>query len=229
MSMVRPPWRTSHAHPLPVVRRSRGHRIQIRRLGAGRLPRGSSERGRCDLGAFCLLPPESEGQDGRALGSHRRLPALVQPGARHHDPRNHPVMSRLASGGRIDRTRPLSFRFNGAAYQGYAGDTLASALLANDVAAIARSVTYGRPRGIFSAGVEEPNALVQVGSETMLRATQVELVEGLEATGLNGRGRLTLDFPSPARGGGQGGGSPDSPSPSGGGPGGGFYAQIYPH
>ena len=118
-------------------------------------------------------------------------------------------MSRLASGGRIDRTHPLSFRFNGTAYEGYAGDTLASALLANDVAVIARSVTYERPRGIFSAGIEEPNALVQVGSETMLRATQVELVEGLEATGLNGRGRLTLDFPSPARGGGQGGGSYD--------------------
>ncbi|TMD86692.1 MAG: FAD-dependent oxidoreductase, partial [Chloroflexi bacterium] len=138
-------------------------------------------------------------------------------------------MSRLASGGRIDRTRHLSFRFNGAAYQGYAGDTVASALLANDVGVVAHSVTYGRPRGIFSAGVEEPNALVQVGSETMLRATQVELVEGIEAFGLNGRGRLTLDFPSPAHGGGQGGGSPASPSPSGGGQGGGFYDKIYAH
>src|ERR1700737_3566373 len=97
-------------------------------------------------------------------------------------------MSRLASGGRIDRARPLSFRFNGTPYRGYAGDTLASALLANDVRLVARSVTYGRPRGVFSAGVEEPNALVQVGHETMLRATQVELVDGLEAIGLNGRG-----------------------------------------
>ena len=122
-------------------------------------------------------------------------------------------MSRLASGGRIDRTRPLSFRFNGAAYQGYAGDTLASALLANDVAVVTHSVTYGRPRGIFSAGVEEPNALVQVGDETMLRATQVELVDGLEAFGLNGRGRLSLD----------------SPSPSGGGQDGGSYDKIYAH
>jgi sarcosine oxidase subunit alpha len=102
-------------------------------------------------------------------------------------------MSRLASGGRIDRTRPLSFRFNGPAYQAYAGDTLASALLANDVGVVAHSLTYGRPRGIFSAGVEEPNALVQVGSETMLRATQVDLVEGLEALGLNGRGRLASE------------------------------------
>jgi len=102
-------------------------------------------------------------------------------------------MSRLPTGGRIDRTRPLSFRFNGTSYHGYAGDTLASALLANDVGMVAHSVTYGRPRGIFSAGVEEPNALVHVGNETMLRATQVELVDGLEAIGLNGRGRLSTE------------------------------------
>lgn len=102
-------------------------------------------------------------------------------------------MSRLASGGRIDRTRPLHFSFNGIRYGGYEGDTLASALLANDVAVVARSATYGRPRGIFSAGVEEPNALVHIGKETMLRATQVELVDGLEAIGLNGRGRLPTE------------------------------------
>ncbi len=102
-------------------------------------------------------------------------------------------MSRLALGGRIDRTRPIHFTFNGVRYGGYEGDTLASALLANDVAVVARSVTYGRPRGIFTAGVEEPNALVHVGNETMLRATQVELVDGLEATGLNGRGGLSTE------------------------------------
>ncbi|HEX9097668.1 MAG TPA: 2Fe-2S iron-sulfur cluster-binding protein [Candidatus Dormibacteraeota bacterium] len=102
-------------------------------------------------------------------------------------------MSRLASGGRIDRTRPIYFSFNGTRYRGYQGDSLASALLANDVAVVARSVTYRRPRGIFSAGVEEPNALVEVGNETMLRATQVELVDGLEAIGLNGRGRLSTE------------------------------------
>ncbi len=102
-------------------------------------------------------------------------------------------MSRLPSYGRIDRTRPIHFTFNSIRYDGYVGDTLASALLANNVPVVAHSVTYGRPRGIFSAGVEEPNALVQVGNETMLRATQVELVEGLEATGLNGRGRLSTE------------------------------------
>jgi sarcosine oxidase subunit alpha len=100
-------------------------------------------------------------------------------------------LSRVALGGRIDRTRPIHFTFDGIRYGGYVGDTLASALLANDVSVVALSATYGRPRGIFSAGVEEPNALVQVGNETMLRATQVELVDGLEAIGLNGRGRLS--------------------------------------
>ena len=102
-------------------------------------------------------------------------------------------MSRLPQSGRVDRSHPLRFTFNGDMYHGFAGDTLASALLANDVRVVANSVTYGRPRGIFSAGIEEPNALVQVGPEPMLRATQVELVDGLTATGLNGRGRLTSE------------------------------------
>src|SRR5207249_5856109 len=146
-----------------------------------------------------LLPAESEREDGRALGPHRRLPPLVYPRPRHHDPRDHAqrrhgsAMSRMPGGGRIDRSRPIRFTFNGLPYQGYGGDTLASALLANDIRVVARSVTYGRPRGVFSAGSEEPNALVQVGSETMLRATQVELVDGLEATGLNGKGRLASE------------------------------------
>lgn len=99
-------------------------------------------------------------------------------------------MSRLPRGGRIDRSRPVQFTFNGMSYRGFAGDTLASALLANDIRVVARSVTYGRPRGIFSAGIEEPNALVQIGPEPMLRATQVELVDGLDAIGLNGKGRV---------------------------------------
>ena len=132
-------------------------------------------------------------------------------------------MSRLASGGRIDRTRPIHFSFDGTRYGGYEGDTLASALLANDAGVVAHSVTYGRPRGIFTAGAEEPNALVQVGNETMLRATQVELVDGLEAIGLNGRGRL-LDSPSPLAG------SPIFPSPSGGGQGGDpRFDKIFAH
>ena len=107
-------------------------------------------------------------------------------------------MSRLPADGRVDRSRPLRFTFNGHAYQGFAGDTLASALLANGVRVVANSVTYGRARGIFSAGIEEPNALVQVGREPMLRATQVELIDGLDAIGLNGKGRLTSQ-PDPGR------------------------------
>ena len=67
---------------------------------------------------------------------------------------------RLAAGGRIDRSRPISFRFDGRTYGGYEGDTLASALLSNGVTLVGRSFKYHRPRGIYSAGIEEPNALV---------------------------------------------------------------------
>ena len=90
--------------------------------------------------------------------------------------------NRLPEGGRIDRARPLAFRYDGQSYEGFAGDTLASALLANGVSLIGRSFKYHRPRGILSAGAEEPNALVQLGSgaasEPNLRATQIELFDG---------------------------------------------------
>ncbi|AWN15121.1 sarcosine oxidase subunit alpha family protein [Salinisphaera sp. LB1] len=93
---------------------------------------------------------------------------------------------RLASGGRIDRDRPLSFTFNGKRYTGYAGDTLASALIANGVSVVGRSFKLHRPRGIVGAGAEEPNAIMQVGSGATVRpdqrATQVELYEGLKAS-----------------------------------------------
>src|SRR3984885_4648655 len=96
---------------------------------------------------------------------------------------------RLAKGGRIDRTQTLSFSFNGEAYQGYAGDPLASALLANGVRTVARSFKYHRPRGIVGSGAEEPNAILQigVGERTLAnyRATQVELYEGLVAKSVN--------------------------------------------
>jgi sarcosine oxidase subunit alpha len=98
-------------------------------------------------------------------------------------------MHRLPAGGRIDRTRPIGFAFDGRRYQGFAGDTLASALLANGVQLVSRSFKYHRPRGIFGAGAEEPNALVQLGAgartEPNLRATQVELFEGLAARSQN--------------------------------------------
>ncbi len=93
---------------------------------------------------------------------------------------------RTAKGGRIDRTRAISFTFDGQRCQGFAGDTLASALLANGVHLVNRSFKYHRPRGIVSAGAEEPNALVTVIRDAArhtpnLRATQVELYDGLVA------------------------------------------------
>ena len=105
---------------------------------------------------------------------------------------------RRPSGGRIDRSRPISFSFNGRRYLGYQGDTLASALVANGVRFIGRSFKYHRPRGIFGSGAEEPNALVQVGEGARtvpnLKATQVELFEGLTARTINGWPSLHLDL-----------------------------------
>ena len=71
---------------------------------------------------------------------------------------------RLPAGGRIDRGRTLRFRFDGRDYEGHPGDTLASALLANGVRLVGRSFKFHRPRGIFAAGMEEPAALVQLGT-----------------------------------------------------------------
>ena len=96
---------------------------------------------------------------------------------------------RLNEGGLIDRSRQLLFSFNGRRYQGYEGDTLASALLANGVMLVGRSFKYHRPRGILSAGAEETCALVQleIGPRTQpnLRATQIELYDGLKAASIN--------------------------------------------
>ena len=96
---------------------------------------------------------------------------------------------RLPSGGRIDRERLVGFSFDGRRYTGYAGDTLASALLAHGVRLVGRSFKYHRPRGVMSDGVEEPNALVQLGvgasGEPNARATQVEIHDGLAAASQN--------------------------------------------
>ncbi|WP_410568229.1 2Fe-2S iron-sulfur cluster-binding protein [Amycolatopsis sp. cmx-4-61] len=96
---------------------------------------------------------------------------------------------------------PLKFTFDGRELTGFLGDTLASALLANGIHQVATSITHGRPRGIMGAGVEDPNALVQIEApfpEPMLSATTVELYDGLVARGLRGRGRLAAE-PDPAR------------------------------
>jgi sarcosine oxidase, subunit alpha len=100
---------------------------------------------------------------------------------------------RHADLGGIDRSTPLSFRFDGRELTGFAGDTLASALLANGIHHVSTSVTLGRPRGIVSAGPEEPSAIVQIEApfpEPMLTATTIELYDGLVASSLSGRGRL---------------------------------------
>lgn len=98
--------------------------------------------------------------------------------------------NRIREGGLIDRSQPLNFTFNGRRYQGYKGDTLASALLANGVNLLARSFKYHRPRGIMAAGAEEANALVQLepGRANTLanhQATRVQLYEGLVAESVN--------------------------------------------
>ena len=90
----------------------------------------------------------------------------------------------------IDETLRVSFKFNGKTYYGFKGDTLASALLSNDVHLVGRSFKYHRPRGIMSAGSEEPSAIVQVNNNTALtepnvRATEIEIYEGLNATSQN--------------------------------------------
>jgi sarcosine oxidase, subunit alpha len=106
---------------------------------------------------------------------------------------------RSSAGGRIDRSRTLHFSFDGRPYSGFAGDTLASALLANGVHLMGRSFKYHRPRGVLAAGAEEPNALVAVRRDAArytpnLRATQVELYEGLTATSQNRWPSLAFDF-----------------------------------
>ena len=101
-------------------------------------------------------------------------------------------MNRLATGGRIDRSRAIRFLFDGKPYEGHPGDTLAAALIANGVNILGRSFKYHRPRGIYTAGVEEPNSLVALRSgarrEPNTLATSVELYEGLEAvSGVSGQ------------------------------------------
>ncbi len=96
---------------------------------------------------------------------------------------------RLLAGGLVDRSRTLRFTFDGRAYAGHSGDTLASALLANGVRLVGRSFKYHRPRGILSAGPEEPNALAELRTgarrEPNTRMTTAELFEGLEAASQN--------------------------------------------
>jgi methylglutamate dehydrogenase subunit C len=105
---------------------------------------------------------------------------------------------RLAKGGLIDRARRLHFRFDGRAFEGHPGDTLASALLANGARLLGRSFKYHRPRGIVAAGADEPNALVELGAgarvEPNTLATQIELYDGLVASSQNRWPNLRFDL-----------------------------------
>ena len=106
---------------------------------------------------------------------------------------------RTAAGGQIDRSRSLRFSFDGQSYTGHPGDTLASALLANGVHLLGRSFKYHRPRGVLSAGSDEPNALVTVWRDSArytpnLLATQVEIYDGLQARSQNRWPSLGFDI-----------------------------------
>ena len=105
---------------------------------------------------------------------------------------------RLGTGGCVDRAQALRFTFNGRSLEGLAGDTLASALLAAGVRVVGRGLKFHRPRGILSAGIEEPNALLTVGSgnrsEPSVRATVQPLFEGLTACSQNCWPSLTFDI-----------------------------------
>src|SRR6056297_4180883 len=108
------------------------------------------------------------------------------------------MSTRLATGGRLlDRERVAEFTFNGRRLAGRVGDTLASALLANDQMLVGRSFKYHRPRGIVASGAEEPNALVGLGTgprfEPNQRATTTELFDGLACESQNHWPSLDFD------------------------------------
>ena len=97
---------------------------------------------------------------------------------------------RVKSSEYIDETHRIAFKFDGKTYYGFKGDTLASALIANNVHLVGRSFKYHRPRGIMTSGSEEPNAIVQINpnsniTEPNARATEIEIYEGLEASSQN--------------------------------------------
>ncbi|MBC7631184.1 2Fe-2S iron-sulfur cluster-binding protein [Aeromicrobium sp.] len=102
---------------------------------------------------------------------------------------------RLAEGGHlIDRSRPVTITVDGRDVEAYAGDTLASAMLAADLRRVSTGIYSGRPRGLVGLGAEEPNAFVQVLSgpgEPMVRATELGVHDGLTVESLAGRGRLS--------------------------------------
>src|SRR6266478_1822513 len=165
------------------------------------------------MARVCLPPRQSARATPGAVAPQRGMPTVVQGAARYANARHSRQRGRgrspargnrvtqafrLPTGGIIDRSRPLRFELDGTAYEGYAGDTLASALIANGVHLVARSFKYHRPRGIVSAGPEEPCALVRIGEGARVKpnlpATMVELYDGLTAESLNCWPSVKLDF-----------------------------------
>ena len=107
-------------------------------------------------------------------------------------------MKRFPNNKNIEKNKILNFYFDGKKYQGYEGDTLASALLANNIHLVGRSFKYHRPRGIVSAGSEEPNGIVQLETkeytEPNRRVTEIQLYEGLKAFSQNNWPNINFDF-----------------------------------
>src|SRR5947207_7505442 len=184
---------------MPLVRTPGRGRVPLRRPGGYRLPGRPGRPGRHRLGRVPVHARQPEGLVHRALGARSRLPALVRRPAAHGEPRDRGDGATSERGNREGAV--TAFTFDGRTYAGRPGDTLAAALLRAGVRTVAHGIETGRPRGVFSAGAEEPNAFVQVdsgGSEPMLRATQVELYDGLRAHGLSGKGVVPTE-PDPAR------------------------------
>src|SRR4029450_10238330 len=137
------------------------------------------------------------------------MPPVVQRDSRHRDvcvravdtPGRGPSVSarRTPSGGSgIDRAKPISFTFDGGQVPAFVGDTIASAILANGIEAPFRSPILGRPRGVISAGAEEPNAFVEISEpwfESIVAATMVDVVDGMVVGSRPGVGHLRGDAP----------------------------------
>jgi len=142
--------------------------------------------------------PSSPRRRGSTTPGDSDAAICVDSRLRGNDVANISQPHRLTSGGLIDRASSLTFSFDGRSYRGHAGDTLASALLANGVRLVGRSFKYHRPRGILTAGPEEPNALVELRAgarrEPNTRATTAELYDGLAATSQNRWPSLRFDL-----------------------------------
>src|SRR4051794_13114994 len=177
------------------------------------------------MGGVSLHPEQPEGRARRTLDPSAWLSALVQRHSGNRERPHSPILPdgrdaagwnaragpcagarealmaqayRFPKGGRIDRSKPIAILFNGKSVEGYEGDTLASALVANGTHLVARSFKYHRPRGIVSHGSEEPNALMQIDrgrgrADPNNRAPVVEAFQGLRAESQNHWPSLDFD------------------------------------